>query len=36
MKRVYITAVPLDSNFAIQRQTALPANYTAHHPPRAA
>ena len=36
MKRFYITAVPLDSNFAIQRQLALPSNYKTHTPPRPA
>ncbi len=36
MKRFYISAVPLDSNFSIQRQLALPANYTTRCAPRAA
>lgn len=36
MKRFYITAIPLDSNFTIQCQIAMPVNYTTHCPPQAA
>ena len=28
MKRIYITAIPLDSNFAIDSYAAEPVNYT--------
>lgn len=36
MKRIYITAVPLQSNFVLTPQLALPVNYTTHTPPRPA
>ena len=34
MKRIYITAIPLDSNFSISRYAAEPANYRPQKPVR--
>lgn len=34
MKRIYITAIPLDSNFSISRYAAEPANYRSQKPVR--
>lgn len=34
MKRIYITAVPLQSNFLLTPKLALPANYVMNHDPR--
>lgn len=36
MKRIYITAVPLQSNFVLTAQLAQPVNYTPRTAPRAA